>query len=320
MRVLVTGATGFVGRHVVAELGSADCTVIRHGDPATASPEDGPCHYLDLRDAEALGVMVADIQPDACIHLAGIAFIPDADSHPEYAFEVNTLGTIGLLQACRTHAPTARILAVSSAQVYGHPDLDRPIREDDPLRPYNLYSVSKTAADQAALLFAEQFGLHVMTARPCNHVGPGQSPRFATSSFSRQLLEISRGDCEPVIRVGNLASRRDFLDVRDVARAYRLLLESGRPGRAYNIGSGKLVRIESVLDELCRQVGVSPERHVDPALFRPTDDSIILDTRRIRDDTGWTPSIPLHTTLRDILKDVRIRPHTSEPRMLRKDV
>jgi len=305
MRVLVTGANGFVGRHVVHELRQSGDTVLLHGLSQPDANEKESYYRTDLCDADALNGLIKDLQPEACIHLAGIAFIPEADQHPASTFAVNTTGTVNLLTAFRYHAPESRIVVITSSQIYGHPDQDRPITENHPLVPYNLYSVSKTAADQASLIHAERFGMKVMTARPHNHIGPGQSPRFVSSSFSRQLIGINNGDLEPVIKVGNLDSERDFLDVRDVAHAYRLLLESGQPGRAYNIATGKPVPVRILLDELCRLAGVYPQRVEDPDLFRPIDRAVLLDTTRIHKDTGWRPRISFEQTLRDILEDVR---------------
>ena len=305
MRILVTGANGFAGRHLLAELRAAGHDLLLHGVPAPPPTPGDTWHDTDLRDADGLDRLVRDLHPDGCIHLAAFAFVPAADRDPSAAFAINTVGTAHLLSAFRRHAPAARILVVSTSQVYGPADSDTPVTEDHPLRPHTFYAVSKAAADQAARLYADQFGMAVLSARPCNHIGPGQSPRYVSSAFSRQLIAIGRGETDPIIRVGNLESERDFLDVRDVARAYRLLVERGQPGQAYNIAAGAPVRIQTVLDELCRLAGVTPERVVDPTLWRPTDASAVLDTTRIRDHVGWTPRIPPSQTLRDILDDVR---------------
>jgi GDP-4-dehydro-6-deoxy-D-mannose reductase len=160
--------------------------------------------------------------------------------------------------------------------------------------------VSKAAADQAARLYARHQGLHVVVARPFNHIGPGQQPPFAVPSFVRQLRDVAAGRAAEV-RVGNLDARRDFTDVRDVVRAYRLLLERGRPGEAYNIASGRRIAVRDVFDRLCRKLGVEPRIVSDPGLFRPADDSPLLDTRKLRHDTAWAPERDLDATLTDIL-------------------
>ena len=184
--------------------------------------------------------MVSELAPDACIHLAGIAFVPLGWTDPELVFSVNLLGTINVLEAFRLGAPKARLLIVTSAEIYGRVPGSHAFAEDAPLTPDNLYAVSKMAADLSSLLYARRYGMHVMTARPGNHIGPGQSPRFVTSAFAEQIVKIARKQTEPVLKVGNLECERDFTDVRDVARAYRLIAEGGRAGEAYNISSEKL--------------------------------------------------------------------------------
>lgn len=300
MRVLVTGARGFVGHHVVAELAASG-----HDAMAMARPEDcpqpGPSdHLADICDAPAVADVVRRVQPDACLHLAGIAFVPMGWSRPELVFEVNLVGTLNLLEAFRAHAPRARLLVVSSAQIYGNQPSARPLTEDAPAAPDSLYAVSKLAADLNALLYARRYDMPAMTARPCNHIGPGQSAEFVASSFARQLVDIAAGRRDAVMKVGNLESEREFMDVRDVARAYRLVLERGRAGRAYNISTGRFVRIGYLLEKLSEYAGVRPRIEVDPARFRPTDVQPHLSTARIEQDTGWRPTFALEQTLADI--------------------
>ncbi len=290
MRVLVTGGSGFVGGFVRTELEQAGHEVVLHG------AEQG-----DIRDPAVALAMVREARPEACLHMAGIAFVPRAWSEPALVFGVNVEGTIHLLEAVRHHAPAARTLVISSAQVYGNTPREHPLREDAPLEADNLYGVSKVAADLSALLYARRYGLPVMTARPCNHIGPGQARDYVVPAFAAQIKTIAAGRAEARMKVGNLESRREFADVRDVARAYRLLLEGGRPGQAYNVSTGRLIRIGEVLDELCRRAGVSPVRERDDRLYRPTDAQPALDATRIREDVGWTPRIPLDQTLADIL-------------------
>ena len=308
MRILVTGAKGFVGRHLARELvRSGHTPLLLDLEPAKA-PADGPIYVCDLRNASSLKTLIGEIKPDACIHLGGIAFVPLGWSDPELVFSVNVGGTVNLLESFRAACPTARILVVTSAEVYGRSPSATPFTEETPMMPSNLYAVSKMAADLTVLLYARRYAMPVMTARPENHIGPQQSPRFVTTAFAGQAIRIARGEAEPVMRVGNLDSERDFTDVRDVARAYRLLIERGRPGEAYNIASGQPVRIRVVLDELCRIAGIKPEIKVDPTLFRPTDNSPSVDSSKIRLEVGWKTEIPLSETLRDIYLDMTQRP------------
>lgn len=305
MRIAITGASGFAGRHLIQEL-----FVSGHEPYGFVRKKDGlplpPSQVLvgDLCDLPSMTALARHTPPfDACIHLGGLAFVPLGWSDPERVIKVNTLGTLYLLEAFRQHSPTTRLVIVTSAEIYGQPEKNLPIREDDPPRPTNPYAIAKLAADSLALLYARRYGMPVMTARPANHIGPGQSPPFAISSFARQLAEIRAGRRTPVIEVGNLQSERCFLDVRDTVRAYRLLAERGQSGRAYNIGASHRATLERVLNMLCEIAGVRPEWRMDPERYRPTDRSAILDTTRIREDTGWFPTIPLSETLRDILNE-----------------
>jgi GDP-4-dehydro-6-deoxy-D-mannose reductase len=294
MRILVTGATGFVGRFVLRELEQAGHQLVLHGH------EQG-----DIRDAALVDTLVREARPEACLHMAGIAFVPKGWTDPGLVFGVNVEGTIHVLESLRRHAPAARTLVVSSAQVYGGTPRERPVAEDDALTPDNLYGVSKVAADLMALLYARRYGMAVMTARPSNHIGPGQSADFVVPAFAAQLKAMAAGTRAHAMRVGNLESRREFADVRDVARAYRMLLEGGVAGRAYNIASGRFVKIGELLGLLSRAVGVQPAIEVDPNLYRPTDAQPALDTRRIEADTGWKPGFTLEQTLADVLADSR---------------
>ncbi len=305
MRILVTGSRGFVGRHVHESLTAAGHEAIGMILPAEG-PVRGPheCEG-DICDASGLRDLIRKWKPDAALHLAGIAFVPVAWSKPEFVFEVNVQGTLNLLEAFRAEAPAARLLIVSSSQIYGLTERDRAITEDMSMDPDSLYAVSKMAADLSSLLYARRYGMAVMTARPCNHIGPGQSPDFAVPSFARQAMEIAAGRAEQRIRVGNLESTREFMDVRDVAEAYRLILEKGESGRAYNIGSGTFIRSGLLLEKICALTHIQPSIEVDPARYRPTDAHPVMDASRLRADTGWAPRYSLDQTLMDVLDAMR---------------
>jgi len=298
MKVLVTGCNGFVGRHAVAVLNEIghDVTGADLGGPADSHVPGRP---MDVRDLDSIAAVLEAEQPDAVLHLGGIAFVPLGWTQPQDIFAVNTIGTLNLLDAVRRRLPSARVLVVTSAEVYGSRPAPSPLTEDAPYNPDNIYGVAKAAADHASLLYGVHHGLNVMVARPSNHIGPGQSTRFAAAAFAVQLAAIARG-ADPVMRVGNLDQRRDFTDVRDVARAYALLLESGRPGTPYNIASGTMTPVRSIFDTLCEIAEVSPTVEIDPDLFRPTDSRPSYDVARIRGDTGWEPRIPLRQTLSDL--------------------
>lgn len=305
MLVWVTGAAGFVGRHAIKELRKGGHEVVASVAPGESTSLDlsSATEGIDLSDAAGLASFARNHKPDACLHLAGMAFVPKAWECPQDAFRVNTIGTLNLLEAFRAHRPEARFLTVTSAQIYGHVPQGQPIGEETPPVAESIYAVSKWSADASTLLYAARHGMNTMTARPCNHIGPGQSESFVVSAFARQLIEIREGIRPNAIKVGNLASRREFTDVRDVVRAYRLILEKGHAGLAYNVASGNLTTIQAVFDALCLIVGVSPKVEIDPSLYRPTDTQPEIDISRLKSHTGWAAQLSMDTTLRDIVED-----------------
>ncbi|MBI2441740.1 MAG: GDP-mannose 4,6-dehydratase [Lentisphaerae bacterium] len=308
MNVLITGVGGFVGCHLARELERSGHQVAGFDlGPSPMLPENVVIHPGDIQDSAAVKDAVAATRPEACVHLSGIAFVPEGWRNPAMVFSVNLLGTLNLLEAFRQVAADARVLVVSSAEVYGQRPRPRPVKEEDPLAPDSPYAIAKAAADQLALFYAREHGLKIMTSRPYNHIGPGQNQNFAVASFARQLAAISQGRSKAVLKVGNLDSRRDFTDVRDVARAYRGLLERGVPGKAYNLCAQRTVSIRALLDQLCELSGVKPELQVEAQRYRPAGEWPELDTTRIETQINWKPEIPLSTTLKDILAEAQQR-------------
>ena len=293
MRILVTGAAGFVGRHLLPALGAA------WPDAEVLTPR------FDLRDPAAVDRGVADASPDACVHLAGIAAIFDANSDPERAWATNLGGTLSLARAIRRHAPHCRLVFAGSSDSYGA-SFRRgiPLDEEAPLAPLNTYAATKAAADVALCAMAAE-GLNVVRVRPFNHTGPGQSASFVVPAFARQLARIAAGKQEPILRTGGLEPRRDFLDVRDVCRAYAMCLNRGvAPGTLLNIGSGASRRVGDVLDDLLRVSGVTAQAESEAARKRPNDIPVAAgNAGRAAEVLGWTPQIPWETTLRDVLAD-----------------
>ncbi len=302
----VTGAAGFVGRYLVRELRNAGWATAGFDLPEAAVGDES-LERGRVEDAASVRRALERCRPDAGVHLAGIASDAAAWEDPARAFAVNAEGTLNVLTEMARAAPTARTLVVSTAHVYGDAPDAGALDEDAPLRPGTLYGLTKLAADRAALLFGKREGRAVIVVRPVNHIGPGQAPDFVIAAFARQLAEVAAGLRTPELRVGNLDSVRDFMDVRDTVRGYRLLLERGTPGCAYNMASGNRIRIGEALERLCAISGVRPRIVTDPARYRPTDASPELNTARLRADTGWRPEIPLEQTLRDIYEDARAR-------------
>lgn len=302
MKILVTGAAGFAGRHLVRELLAAGHDV-RTTDAAPAADLPGYAP-ADLRDADALRALVRAARPDAAIHLAAISFVPDAAKDPDLLRDVNVGGPVRLAEALLDEAPAARLAFVSSAQVYGTALPGDPAELDEraPLRPASPYARSKADAERALAELAAARGLRLVVLRPANHTGPGQAPKFVAPAFARQALAAARGSLRE-IRVGNLDSVRDFSDVRDVVRAYRLAVERGVDGGTYNVSSGAMLRIGDLLSRLLGLAGAPADVAVrcDPALFRPADAVPRLSTARLRAETGWSPAVPLDRTLRDLL-------------------
>ncbi len=300
MRVLVTGATGFVAKYLVPELESHGHEVFT----TCLSPKaDGLPHYtsLDICDAKAVDGLVAAVRPEACVHLAGVSFVPDAAKDPGRLYAVNIGGTLNLLDALADNAPGSKFLFVSTAQVYGctlNPN-DAPISESAPLYPLSPYAISKTAGEASTLAYGEYRGLRTFVARPSNHTGPGQTTKFVVPSFIEQAKAIRRGERKS-FTTGNLDSGRDFSDVRDIVAAYRIILEKGVPGETYNISGAPRVTISALFDEIRRLSGVDAPVETNPEFYRPTDFSRLLDTSKVR-ALGWEPTHTLSDTLRNML-------------------
>ena len=303
MRVLITGAAGFVGAHLARHLRACGDVPLGFARPGEqASPDFEAVYAGDIADTDSIGAAVCASKPDACVHLAGISSVAAARSNPLQAVRVNVTGTTALLGALKKEAPDARTLVVSTAHVYGNQVGPGEVGEEAPLRPDSMYAATKAAADLLARQMAVDQGQRVCVVRPVNHIGPGQTSAFVVASFSAQVARIAAGQMPPVMRVGNLESTRDFMDVRDVVRAYRLLLQRGETGAAYNLARGEQFTIRSMLDRLCAAARIQPRIEADPALFRPTDTTAHLDTRRIRSLTGWRTEISLDQTLVDMLR------------------
>jgi GDP-4-dehydro-6-deoxy-D-mannose reductase len=294
----VTGAGGFVGHHLTTHLD--EC-----GDDVATT--DRSTDGLDITDAPSLLDLMRRVRPEVVYHLAGASDVGGSWSTPQATFRANAEGTLNVLWAAR-EAGAERVLTVGSADVYGKVSADDlPIDEDLPMRPVSPYAASKAAADHVALQANLGFGQHVVRARPFNHLGPGQSDRFVAPALAGRIAanELSG---ETKVKVGNLSPERDFTDVRDVVRAYRSLVDRGRPGEVYNVCSGRAIAVQELADQFIEMATIPMELVPDPDLQRPVDIPVLLgDSTRLRRDTGWEPTIPLEVTLRDLLDDQRAR-------------
>ncbi len=316
MRILITGITGFVGSHL-AEFALAQEGVEVFGLRRWRSRTENIDHILDrlhlvdcdLRDAASVAAAIDRIRPDRVFHLAAQSYVPTSWHAPSESFATNVLGQLNLLEALRKSGCEARVQVAGSSEEYGLVHRDEvPITEDNPLRPLSPYAVSKVAQDLLAWQYFRSYGTWVVRTRGFNHTGPRRGEVFVVSNFAKQIAQIEAGTRPPVIRVGNLQAERDFLDVRDVVRAYWLALERGEAGEAYNIASGRAWRIRDVLDLLLSFSDARIEVEVDPDRLRPSDVELLLgDSSKFRAATGWEPRIPFEQTARETLEYWRAR-------------
>jgi GDP-4-dehydro-6-deoxy-D-mannose reductase len=326
-RALVTGACGFVGRFLLHELAGAGYEVfatdiytspprdmLEGGGPAAAFPslllpEKAVYRPCDLGDGEAVNDLVRGIEPQAVFHLAAQSSAAESFKDPEGTLQVNVFGTLHLLEAIKASSNSTyagggpiRFLSIGSSDEYGKrgPE-EMPLGEGTTVEPLSPYAVSKTAQTLLALQYHKAYDLDVVVTRSFSHTGPGQTVRFALPSFAMQCAEIRTGTREPVMRVGNTDVVRDYLDVRDVARAYRLIVEKGTRGGIYNVCSGSGLKISEALDALIARAGVPIAVETDTELLRPADVPVLIGkNERLRSDTGWEATISTDAMLGDL--------------------
>ncbi len=320
-RILITGIEGFVGAHLCRTLADAGDTVagIHLAPPPAGLP--ARLHRGDITDFALLKAVLSTEQPDAVIHLAAVSSVSESENQLVGTFDINASGTLKLLEATRELSARARVLLVSSADIYGTPDSDEPRTEESPPRPLSSYAMTKLAAEEIGRYFQRVHGLDVVIIRPFSHTGPGQNPKFVFPSVARRIVEIERAAAarpdltadERTIELGNVDVRRDYVDVRDVCQAYRLALAHCRAGEVYNVTSGRPIAIRTGVEMLIRLARTEVTYRSVAHKLRPHD--IRLSTgsgRKFEQATGWRPLIPLERTFADLLDAARAP--ASDPR------
>lgn len=308
MRVLVTGGAGFVGRHLVEHLVKCGDVVAASYKPGAfekeelekAFPRSVQFFALDVTDRKELDQLISLARPDVIYHLAAITFVPEAEENASLAYDVNALGTLNLLESVKENSPESKVLNVSTSEVYGIPAPGSlPITELGEVKPHSMYGASKACGDILSCKYAERDGLHVVRVRPFPHFGPGQSSRFALSSFAKQLAEVKLGIKSPAMTVGNLEVKRDYSDVSDIVRGYREAALNGKAGEAYNLCSGESHSIGELLNKLIEISGVEIEVQVDESLVRKVDIPDIKGSfDKAQKSFGWKPRVSIDESLR----------------------
>ena len=309
MIALIIGAAGFVGKHLIKHLQeNSDWTIFvtklshEHLDVKDIEIVD-----LDILDYTSVQDLLTNLNPDYIFHLAAQSSVSIAWNQPALTVDINIKGVINLLEAVRHSAGQPRVLLIGSGEEYGYvsPE-DIPIKEETPLRPGNIYAGTKVAQGIMGQVYAKAYGLEIIIVRAFNHIGPGQSDTFVLPNFCKQIAMIETGLIPPVIKVGNLEAQRDFADVQDIVRAYRLLAEKGESGAIYNVGSGKAISIAELLNKLLSLTKADISIEKDPSRMRPSDVPLIkANISKLSAQTGWKPEVQIEQTLSNILNEWR---------------
>ena len=306
MKALVVGGGGFVGpylvRHLKDELGY-EVTVTKT-EKETLAMDGAVVKNLDILDKNQISELLNEEKPDYLFHLAAQSSVDYSWKNPTLTVDVNIKGCVNLLEAVKDADEKPRVLLIGSGEEYGHIKKDEcPIIEDNVLRPGNIYAATKSCQNMLGKIYSDAYGLDIMMVRAFNHIGPNQTPVFVVADFCKQVADIEKGKQEPVIYVGNLSAKRDFTDVRDVVKAYALLVKGGKRGETYNVGRGHAVAIEDILKEIVSMSDKDIEVKVDEKKLRPVDVPIIEpDIEKIKKEVGWEPVIELRQTLEETLE------------------
>lgn len=305
MKALIIGAAGFVGNYLIDHL-IHDChwsVAVTKLENEVIEHQEVEQYNLDILDKQAITRLLRVLQPNYIFHLAAQSSVALSWKNPSLTIDVNVKGSINVLDAIRELDYYPRILLIGSGEEYGHilPE-ETPISEENHTRPGNIYAASKVCQNMIGKIYSEAYHMDIVMVRAFNHIGPKQSPTFVVADFCKQVAEIEKGLKEPIIRVGNLSAKRDFTDVRDVVRAYSLLMKKGKAGETYNIGSGKAISIEEILKLVLSNSDTQISIEIDKNKLRPVDVPIIeADIRKLQECTGWEPSININQTILEAL-------------------
>jgi GDP-4-dehydro-6-deoxy-D-mannose reductase len=299
--VLITGAAGFAGGHLLQLLsGASDLVAWARSTPKPGFATLARWQQVDLLDRERVRSLIADLRPAAVYHLAGFSQVAESFADTAKPLATNVLATHYLFDALRRTGASSRVLVTGSASVYAASA--SPLTEHSPVAPQSPYATSKLAQEQLGERALIEDGLELILTRPFNHTGPRQTPSFMAPSVARQVAMIERGQMEPVLRVGNTSAIRDLSDVRDVVRAYQALMRDGVPGTIYNVASGVGRSVRQIIDALTARATTSVRIEVDPSKLRPVDLPVLVgDASRLARATGWTPLIPFEQMIDDLL-------------------
>ena len=308
MKVLITGIDGFVGKHLSEYLLKKGYEV--YGTTILDDYENNriEVYKMNLLDKKNVENVINEIKPSKIFHLAGQSAVGLSWENPTLTIDININGTLNLLEAVKVNTPETKILIVGSSDQYGiiKPE-NIPVNEEHPQNPQSPYGISKKTQEDLCKLYAKAYKMNIIMVRPFNHIGSGQGKNFVVPDFASKIVEIEKGAI-PTLKVGNLDTYRDFTDVKDIIRAYELLLKKGRVGEVYNVGSGKEIKVSEILEKLLKMSTKIIKVEIDKEKFRPVDVPIIVcDNRKIKEDTGWQPEISIDDTLKEILEYWRNR-------------
>ena len=303
MKAFITGLTGFVGKHLARLLHENKIEVFGTSYPEIPSCGEKNIFYIDIRKEKKLADLIKNIQPDMVFHLAAISNVKISWQQRKQTMETNVLGTFNLLEAVRKYSPLSRILLVGSSDIYGnYAKKGELLKEEFESNPINPYAVSKICQEKLGSFYAGVENIWIVMTRSFNHTGPGQSPSFVCSDWAKQIAEIEKGKKKSILKVGNLDCERDFTDVRDIVRAYLLLLSKGKKGEVYNVCSGRTYSLHKILEILLSYSKVRIEVKVDSQKLRKTDFPFLVgDNSKLISHTGWSVKIPIEKTLLDLL-------------------